>query len=101
MSQNRDKHKFDATKLFVNGVEIRPGDRFKTLFQRSYKGSQLYFIARSDTGIIIMPESGSHIYSAAARYNIVEAECELKQLKWTQRNTCFAIVRVVSFTPVL
>jgi hypothetical protein len=90
----------NGTKLMVNGVEIKPGGRFTALFQRSYKGDTLYFIARSDTGLIIMPETGSPIYSAA-RHNLVEAECELKQLKWTERNTCFAIVRVVRFTPVL
>jgi hypothetical protein len=90
----------NGTKLMVNGVEIKPGGRFTALFQRSYKGDKLYFIARSDTGLIIMPETGSPIYSAA-RHNLVEAECELKHLKWTQRNTCFAIVRVVRFTPVL
>jgi hypothetical protein len=90
----------NGTKLMVNGVEIKPGGRFTALFQRSYKGDKLFFIARSDTGLIIMPETGSPIYSAA-RHNLVEAECELKQLKWTERNTCFAIVRVVRFTPVL
>jgi hypothetical protein len=90
----------NGANLIVNGVEIKPGDRFTALFQRSYKGDKLYFIARSDTGLIIMPETGSPIYSAA-RHNLVEAECELKQLKWTERNTCFAIVRVVRFTPVL
>jgi hypothetical protein len=41
------------------------------------------------------------MYSAASRYNIVEAECKLIKLKRTERNTCFAIVRVVRFTPVL
>jgi hypothetical protein len=91
----------NGARLIVNGVEIRPGDRFTALFQRSYRGDKLYFIARSDTGLVIMPETGSPIYSAAGRHNIVEAECELKQLKWTHRNTCFAVVRVVRFTPVL
>ncbi len=91
----------NGARLIMNGVEIRPGDRFTALFQRSYKGDKLYFIARSDTGLVIMPEIGSPIYSAASRYNLVEAECELKKLKRTQRNTCFAIVRVVRFTPVL
>ena len=90
----------NGAKLIVNGVEIRPGDRFTALFQRSYKGDKLFFIARSDTGLIIMPETGSHIYSAA-RHNLVEAECELKKLKRTERNTCFAVVSVVRFTPVL
>jgi len=90
----------NGAKLIVNGVEIRPGDRFTALFQRSYKGDKLYFIARSDTGLIIMPETGSPIYSAA-RHNVVEAECKLLKLKCTERNTCFAIVRVVRFTPVL
>jgi hypothetical protein len=93
--------KNNGTKLVVNGVEIRPGDRFTALFQRSYRGEKLYLIARSDTGLIIMPETGSPIYSAAARHNLVEAECELKHLKWTHRNTCLAIVRVVKFTAVL
>jgi hypothetical protein len=91
----------NGARLIVNGVEIRPGDRFTALFQRSYKGDKLYFIARSDTGLVIMPETGSPMYSAASRHNIVEAECKLIKLKRTQRNTCFAIVRVVRFTPVL
>ena len=89
-----------SVELTVNGKPVTVGEEFDITFQRSYKGDKLYLLARSDSGIIIMPENGSPIFAAARTVNIIDARVRLLKLVWTERGTCYAVVRPLDWRGV-
>jgi len=88
-------------KVVIDGREIGPNDEFETYFQTSYKAGRLYLLSRTDTGMVIMPEQGSKVYALAAKYNVINARCKLLKVVTTNRNTAFAVARILDWQPVI
>jgi len=71
------------------------GDVFEVWFHRGKSG----FIARSDEGIVLLPEVGSRMIPEMMleRWRIVQAKVKVLKIGRTKRGTCYVILRPIEW----
>ena len=95
MQGSGSSRKYNSIKFSYGGREYGVGDVFEVWFHR-HRGD---FIARSDEGIVLIPQAGTRMIPEMMLegWKIVQAKVKVIRIKKTERGTYCVILRPIEW----